>query len=1560
MEEKQTRKNQETKIGITNMETEPLEKDQFQENFDTTKQSKPFSNISWKIIDKMFNDNPYLLVQHHINSYNDFFTNGIQKIFKQNNPLRFIEKQENTEVENEKLNEIKLYIGGKNGDEIFFGKPIINDEKKTHYMYPNQARLRNMTYAMTIHYNVDVDFTYYEGEEKKEKQIKLEKIYLGKFPIMLHSKFCILNDLPKEVAYNMGECLYDLGGYFIISGKEKTIVCQEKFADNMINVKNHKKDDEYITSAEIRSVSEDPSKPVRYSAVRIVAPSAKYSNRQIVVDVPNVRKPVPLFILMRALGVVSDKSIIETCLLDLDKNERMIDLFIPSIHEAGMIFNQETALDYIKGFTKRKTITGTLDILMNYFIPHIGELNFLEKAYFIGYMVYKMLKVYTKQEAPTDRDNFKYKRVELSGDLIYDLFREYYLIQKRSIELKIDTEFYFHKVRYSETGGLIDLIQTNIDEIFKNRIVEDGFKKAMKGNWGATTRTKKLGVVQDINRLSWNSFMSQLRKINLDLGGTEKIVAPRLLNSSQWGIIDPVDTPDGGNIGTHKHIAIGAFITNGYSVYTLFDFLKQNASLFGIKTLSECNNKILSNYTKIFANGVWFGVVLDAIQFVKLLKLYRRNGVVPIFTSITFNIESNTIYIYTDSGRLTRPIFYIETTIEKFIKTLTENKRKIESGSWVHLVSGFNKKIENYNISNNFIYKINEIFNVGVETDNENTIEKEPQDINQIYKLLETNKGILDYIDTSEEEDALISMSFQDLKNKSFQYTHLEIEPSLIFGLMGNQIPFPECNQLPRDLFSCGQSKQAVSLYNTNYNLRIDKFSVVLNYGQSPIIKTQYLKYFNDEKMPYGVNTIVAIMSYTGYNVEDAILINKGAIDRGLFRTTYYTGYQTYEETEKIGGDVITSFFSSVDDKNVVGTKKGFVYSYLDENGLIKENTPVDDKMVLIGKITSSTSQLNVFSDSSVFPKKGQLGFVDKSFITEGEEGHRIAKVRVREDRTPALGDKMASRVGQKGTIGSIINEEDMPYTEDGIKPDLIINPHALPSRMTIGQLVETLFGKACCMIGTHGDCTGFSYTGPNMKKYGSVLNSVGFHSSGNQILYNGFTGEQMTSEIFIGPTYYMRLKHMVKDKINYRAGGPRTVLTRQSVHGRANDGGLRIGEMERDGLIAHGMSRFLNESFLKRADEYCMAICNKTGCIAIYNSSLNLFLSPFADGPIQFTDTIDASSKCINTITKYGRSFSIVRIPYTLKLLIQELQVLNIQTRIITDANIDQILNMNYSNNINKVFDNYDAGIEDLIRLYRQKIETVNKNGTLDLTKTKSKSKTSRNISGFKTNNMSNITNDVIDDVVDEVADEFADEIVDNIIDDNTKNYNSPIFYPTTPPTPQYSQYIQEPQQQTRVRFQPMTPTTSPPSPIQQQTQFQPMTPPEPVPAITMVYPQQQPTITMIVPPGYTSINPQNIQQQPTGKIEDIKTKIQGLSKEARTKFIEMLEQAKTKNSSMSNNQEEKTSVENENENIDNIFNVSSQTNEEKEDNDNSLTTNGNNKPNNEETKKIEINLPK
>ena len=1348
---------------------------------------KEHNKFIWNIIDKYFADNPNTLVSHHLDSYNDFFKNDIYRIFQENNPL-VLHSMEDPHAKNEEerfRRQCKLYFGGKTGKKIFFGKPTIHDK----CLYPNEARIRSMDYSMTIHYDIDIEFisldaspSTYEGFEEKKQQpqeeelmfggapkprgkkklidpniqfmttttttttnaflegkvtheITYSNVYLGRFPIMVQSDFCILGGMPKETRYNLGECRNDVGGYFIIGGKERVVIPQEVFADNMFYIRSYVKEDsetvegeeniestnKYLYSAEIRSVSENSSKPVRTFSLRMVAPTNKHTYKNIVAVIPNVRKPIPLMIVFRALGIISDKDIIRMCLLDLEKYQDFIDEFIPSIHDAGYIFTQKTAIQYIALFTKYGTEQYAQEILMDFFLPHIGETNYTQKAYYLGYMVFRLLSVSIGVELPTDRDNYKYKRVVMTGALIYELFREYYNVQFKNIHLGFEKKLYYEMDKYKDNLSL--LIRDNYEEVLSNRIVEEGFRKAFKGNWGAFAHSKRIGVVQPLDRISFNSSLWHLRKINLPIDATLKIAKPRYLHNSQWGFIDPIDTPDGGHIGLHKSLAIMTRVPRGYSREVIISWLFKETQILPLEQTSCIS---MSAMTKVFVNGFWVGCVQNPFPMVEKMRLYKRNSLIPIHTSISFDSTRNVVYIYTDNGRLCRPIFYSREYKEgKLALSYKFQNADVYKKGWKSLTHGTHKWREDIHEESMYkrTFSYNELFLLkeGAAAEGDAAAQKEQH-------TLQKYQAIIEYIDNNEMENSMIAVNKEDFSTRKehVKFTHCEIHESLLFGFMINQTTFPENNPLPRNSFSVSQSKQASSLYHTNFQFRMDKMSVVLNYGQMPLLKSRYTKYIHEDLNPYGVNAIVAIMCYTGYNVEDAILINQGAIDRGLFQVSYFTTYEDREDIGNGGGGAADAtaetkrvFMSIENEKEVLHTKEGYDYSKLGANGVIRQGEEVDEKTMLIGSVVV-TSSVDASTrggngevgkkvskkDASVKPKKGQTGFVDKTFLTEDDMGNRIAKVRICDQRKPTFGDKFASTVGQKGTIGMIIPESDMPFTAYGMRPDLIINPHALPSRMTIGQLISSLIGKSCVHFGGCADSTAFNQRGTKAEYFGRQLaetlteaemnsgggkedNTIfkyGFHSSGNEILYNGMTGEQIETEIFTGPTYYMRLKHMVKDKINYRNMGPRSALTRQAVGGRANDGGLRIGEMEKDAIIAHGMSNFLHDSMMKRGDKYYLAICNQTGMIAAYNQTKNIFLSPSLDGPLHFEENTLEEKHSLNMteITRFGRSFSIVCVPYAFKLFLQEMGAMNIHLRIITEDNISQLENLKENVNIN------------------------------------------------------------------------------------------------------------------------------------------------------------------------------------------------------------------------------------------------------------------------------------
>ena len=1357
----------------------------------------------WKIIEAYFADNPQALVRHHIDSYNDFFQTGLAKMFQEMNPLKIeLDYDEERKIN---LSKCHLYFGGKNTDKIYYGKPTIHEKGTSRYLFPNECRLRNMTYGVTIHFDIDIEIerNLGQGEEQmlvdengnvifedeldeadeegkvnndtkeriqkkmrtpnevaklkqnmekaivqysenvKEKivleKMTLEQIYFGRFPIMVQSDLCILKGMSPDMRHKLGECKHDFGGYFIIDGKEKTIVCQEKFGDNMVRI--DKSSDENLSyTAHLKSVSENASKYIRtmkveiYDPKRMTVQKSKISARpikSIAVHIPNVRKPVPLFILFRALGVITDKEIIEYCTLQHTEmlSPVLAEYFNACIHEAGCINTQYEAMKYLSlTIRQRETntkqqyneehIANVLYILADYFLPHVGEMNFKDKALHIGYIVYRLLMTAIEIETPTDRDHYKFKRVEVVGSMMRDLFHEYYKVQQQEIRRFFETFYEYHKKEYDNPALMFRNTYTTV---MKERYVEKGVMKGFKGNWGSTAHTTKVGVTQDLNRLSYNGFISHLRKTNIPIDNV-KIVGPHMLHGSQWGFIDPMDTPDGGNVGIHKYMAIMTSITRRVSREPIKAYLESHST---VQKLCDCVPKIIGNETKIFLNGLWVGITKDQEILMKDLKLKKRHALIPISTSIVFHYGKNMIEICTDGGRLVRPILYrddsvisktpeakmkkvskkmgefvFENSLEwkelsNIISSYDSQNNKNKSTLWSRLVGGFHdKKIDNFDPFHTTMYEWNDLYDGSEES------------------LSNKNKAILEYVDANETEASLIAADERQLIESAKPYTHMELHGSTILSYMSNMIIYPQHNPLARNCFSCGQSKQAVSMYHSNHQLRMDKTAVVLNYGQVPLVKTEYMQLINQEEMPYGENAMVAIMCYTGYNVEDAILINEAALQRGLFRTTYYTTYETHEEIEVKHGETVNekTLTDVLHNDAVIGTSPGYDYSKLDEHGIIHENTPIDEKTVLIG-MSGYVPGKEFRKDMSKKPKKGQLGFVDKAFITDDAEGKRVAKVRIREERIPSFGDKFSSRAGQKGTIGMVVPEENMPFTKYGVRPDIIINPHALPSRMTIGQLIECVVGKACSIHGTFGECTAFRSGGStNLAVFGELLSHYGFHSSGNELMYNGMNGNQLFTEVFFGPTYYMRLKHMVKDKINYRARGPNTNLTRQPVAGRANDGGLRIGEMERDAVVSHGMTTFLQESMTTRADDYEMAVCNHSGMIAVYNPSKDILLSPTVDGPLQYTKSIDTGNTMVRQFSRHGRSFSIVRVPYSLKLLMQELLAINVRMSIITEDNISQIDSMKCSKNIDLLLQVPDATPKMVIDQIREALANVEK----------------------------------------------------------------------------------------------------------------------------------------------------------------------------------------------------------------------------------------------------------
>jgi DNA-directed RNA polymerase II subunit RPB2 len=739
---------------------------------------------------------------------------------------------------------------------------------------------------------------------------------------------------------------------------------------------------------------------------------------------------------------------------------------------------------------------------------------------------------------------------------------------------------------------------TNIYKIIKSTTIENGIKRALAtGDFGIKqTNSNKVGVAQVLNRLTYISSLSHLRRINTPIDKSGKLVPPRKLHNSSWGFLCPAETPEGASVGVVKNLSYMSTITINSNSTPLLDCVNLE-----IIKIEDCKDN-LDNYVKVSINGAWIGVTDEPEKLYLSLKDKKYKGIINIYTSVIFDYKNCEIRVCNDGGRLIRPVL---------------------------------------KVNNNKILYTPEIIN---------KLEKQELCWNDLLIACNIDDSIIEYIDPLEQSFSMIAMKKNDLitsknNNVIYKYTHCEIHASSIFGILASCIPFPDHNQSPRNTYQSAMGKQAMGVYVTNYEKRMDKTAYVLSYPMRPLVDTRIMNIINLNKIPSGEMVIVAIASHTGYNQEDSILFNKGSLDRGLFQATVY--HTEKDEDKKIQGD---EELRCKPDPNKTKGMKFANYDKVNHNGVIPENSLVEDRDIIISKILPIKENRNdhtkviKYEDQSKVYRTKEETYIDKNYIERNGDGYNFCKVRLRIVRKPVIGDKFSSRHGQKGTIGNIINEEDMPFTAEGLRPDIIINPHAIPSRMTIGQLKETLLGKVLVQLGLFGD--GTSFEDLDIKDICKELQKNGYESNGEEVLYNGLTGEQINSNIFIGPAFYQRLKHMVNDKQHSRSIGPMVNLTRQPAEGRSRDGGLRFGEMERDAMVAHGASRFTKGRLYDASDAFKVNVCKKCGLIAAYNDKTH----------IHYCKT------CVNRT-----DFNLVHIPYSRKLLFQELMTMNIAPRIMT-----------------------------------------------------------------------------------------------------------------------------------------------------------------------------------------------------------------------------------------------------------------------------------------------------
>jgi DNA-directed RNA polymerase II subunit RPB2 len=1178
-----------------------------------------YTEEPYNIIESYF-DGKHLerLVRHQLESYNNFVNYQIQRTIQMFNPVVIRSENDYNEQKNKYF--LEIFINFTNFK--LYPPQIHENNGATKTMLPQEAKLRNFTYASTMTVDINIKYVIRNTENMdnpKTVEKFLPKINIGKLPIMIKSSICVLTQNPHITPQETGECSMDCGGYFIIKGSEKTVLGQERAAENRIYVFDGKNTTKWTWIAEIKSVPDFKCISPKQIEMMISSKNNGFGNG-IYISIPRIKQPIELFIVFRALGVISDKDICSHIILDIDDKgqQNVLKCLQASIIDSNKYMTQEDAMDYITSYVAftplnmdketglRKKQEFAKDVLDSDLFPHCQTVK--QKIYLLGYMAKKLIQTSLGMFKEDDRDSYVNKRIELTGTLLNNLFRNYFNKLVKEMQKQIVREINNGSWRSMEDYENI-INATNIYKIMKSTTIENGINRALStGDFSIKqSNSSKVGVAQVLNRLTYVSGLSHLRRINTPLEKSGELIAPRKLHNTTWGFLCPAETPEGQSIGVVKNISYMAHITIPTNSSALYDYVNPY-----IISVNDTDPIHLSNKVKVFINGCWVGIAENPIELYNEMKDKKYRGIINIYTSITFNYDTLEIRICNDSGRLTRPVLRVR-----------DNKALITS----EIIDKLNKKEISWN------------------------------DLLTNCKL---DESVIEYIDPEEQNFSMIAMKcksnyIQD-PNAYFQYTHCEIHPSTIFGVLASCVPYPEHNQAPRNTYQCAMGKQAMGVYATNYDKRMDKTAYVLNYPTRPLVDTRLMNFIHLNQIPSGTQIHVAIMTHTGYNQEDSVLINKGSLDRGLFLATIY--HTEKDEDKNIIRDEIIR--CQPDPAKTKGIKFGN-YSKLNSDGFIPENTLVENRDVIIAKTVPIKENRNdpmktiKYEDQSKTFRTTEETYIDKNYTGRNGDGYNFAKVRVRALRKPIFGDKFSSRHGQKGTVGNIIPECDMPFTKDGHRPDIIINPHAIPSRMTIGQLKETLLGKVLLELGMFGDGTSFGNL--DVATIANELQKLGYESYGNELLYNGLTGEQLETSIYIGPVFYQRLKHMVTDKQHSRSIGPMVNLTRQPAEGRSRDGGFRIGEMERDVMIAHGISRFCRERMYNVSDKYSTHVCNKCGMIASYNDGQKNRMYNTADFSIHFCKTCDNHT-----------DFSKVEIPYAYKLMSQELQTINVVPRIITE----------------------------------------------------------------------------------------------------------------------------------------------------------------------------------------------------------------------------------------------------------------------------------------------------
>jgi DNA-directed RNA polymerase II subunit RPB2 len=1149
----------------------------------------------WRIAEAYFEE--YELASHQKRSYDDFVSYGLQKIVDNSPTITVVPNNQHSQAHPGQPTVKKVVIAF---GQLGVSKPmIVEDDQSSRVLFPHEARLRNATYSSALYVDVQRRDSLVLPDGGEEVVVEnLPKVFLCSLPTMLGSERCHLHGLNEKELADAKECPYDQGGYFVMNGTEKVLMAQRRMASNRIFVFAKDPKSTYTHVAETRSMT-DPSRPASVVAVRL----SKQDHRKrgagsedsvgpfVTVTLPFVRGPVSLYVVMAALGVGSTSAMLETIGVSVDDLARM-KLLWPTMRqgESAKMWDRERALDYIgvrglqMGVQRGRRIDFATSLLRNEFLPHVGwgRGTAAEKAFFLGKMVSSLVDCVVGAARPVDRDHLGNQRVDLSGELLSQIFTIAFAKLAKNLQR--------HCQRCVDKGQPLSVAAGVRSEM----LTQDIRYVMSTGNWGLSKSAPgsvRAGVSQLMSRQSPLSALSHGRRINTPVGREGKLTKPRQLHNTAWGMVCPCETPEGQAVGLVTNLSLMAKASTGGNTEALLQFMYA----WGVQLLADLTPAEAHGATKVFLDGGWVGVHTQASALVDTLLTLRRSGHVESDVSIVHDVHKDEVWVSCEPGRLIRPLLVVR------------DQRTVVTAEDVEAT--------------------------------------EAPDETRPWTLLERG-GCVEWLDLDEEEHAMIAMGLPDLRpdNHMCRYTHCEIHPSMILGVCASIIPFPDHNQSPRNTYQSAMGKQAMGLYAMNFQHRMDTVAHVLLYPQKPSAITHAMRYLRFRELPAGQNAVVAIACYTGYNQEDSVIMNQSSIDRGFFRSVCFKTYRV----EVKSGEVL-----GVPDHRTTEGVRDQDYSKLDVDGLVPEGTRVGVSDAIVGKTVptgtapgggAALGPPRERRDASTFVNKGDAGYVDKVARGVGQFGVPFVKVRLRSVRIPQMGDKFASRHGQKGTIGLTMRQEDMPFNREGISPDIIVNPHAIPSRMTIGHLVECLLSKVSCLTGDEGDATPF--TSVTVDEISSILQRFGYQKRGFEIMYNGHTGRRLDAAIFLGPTYYQRLKHMADDKIHARSRGPVTNLTRQPMEGRARDGGLRVGEMERDCMISHGAAAILKERLMDASDAFRVHVCDVCGIIAVANLNKGTF-----------------ECKGCRNKTKISQVF----MPYACKLLFQELMAMQIAPRMMT-----------------------------------------------------------------------------------------------------------------------------------------------------------------------------------------------------------------------------------------------------------------------------------------------------